>query len=92
MDDLHIQSVNLITNNPRKIEKLQALGIALEGRTPSHIVPNEHNEQYLKVNLVRNIADEKTKEEKMNHMLNISTTSNERPLTQMPTSVTELHT
>jgi len=62
LDDLQIQSVRLITNNPRKIEKLESLGIVIDGRIPSDVKPNQYNVQYLK-----------TKEEKMNHMLSIPT-------------------
>lgn len=44
---LRIKSVQLITNNPRKIAGLSALGIQVTGRIPIVIPPNPYNEFYL---------------------------------------------
>lgn len=44
---LRVRSVQLITNNPRKIEGLRALGIDVTGRIPIVISPNPFNEFYL---------------------------------------------
>ncbi len=44
---LRVQSVQLITNNPRKINALSALGIRVTGRIPIVIPSNPFNEFYL---------------------------------------------
>ena len=51
LDDLQIKSVNIMTNNPRKIEQLQSLGIIIADRTPIRIESNPYNVQYLKVRI-----------------------------------------
>ena len=40
-------SVRLLTNNPAKIARLEALGVAVSGRQPVEIAPNPHNAAYL---------------------------------------------
>mgnify|MGYP001820186675 FL=1 len=52
-----ISSINLITNNPRKVDALQKLGIDITRRIPILIEPNDHNKHYLKV-----------KGDKLNHL------------------------
>lgn len=44
---LHIQSVQLMTNNPKKISQLTQYGIQINGRIPHIMEPNEHNLFYL---------------------------------------------
>lgn len=44
---LKIQSVKLITNNPKKIQQLTDYGIKVNGRIPHIMPPNEHNRFYL---------------------------------------------
>ncbi len=44
---LGVRSVELMTNNPRKIEGLQRRGVQIVGRTPLLIEPNPHNVKYL---------------------------------------------
>jgi GTP cyclohydrolase II len=44
---LHIQSVQLMTNNPKKINQLTQYGIQINGRIPHIMEPNEHNLFYL---------------------------------------------
>ena len=56
---LGVQSIDLFTNNPRKIEGLKACGIDVAGREPIIIEPNRYNTRYLK-----------TKQEKSGHLLN----------------------
>lgn len=58
LEDLGIKKVNLMTNNPRKINELLEYGIEVENRVPIQINHNENNEFYLK-----------TKKEKLHHML-----------------------
>ncbi len=57
LDHLGVQKVNLITNNPAKIEALTALGLEVIERTPLHVGENPHNAAYLetKQNRMRHI-------------------------------------
>lgn len=55
--DMDIESIRLITNNPRKIEKLTTLGIDVKGAIPMVVdSPTEFNRKYLQ-----------TKQDRMNH-------------------------
>lgn len=58
LGDLQVQSVELITNNPEKIDALTQLGIKVEKRIPIEIPANTDNLGYLK-----------TKANKMAHLL-----------------------
>ncbi len=50
---LNIESVLLMTNNPKKIQGLQQHGIVISGRVP-HVMPaNEHNRFYLETKAAR---------------------------------------
>lgn len=44
---LQVRSIRLMTNNPRKIAGLEALGVRVTGRIPLVIPPNEYNRFYL---------------------------------------------
>ena len=55
---LKVRSIQLMTNNPRKIDALTRLGVKVTGRIPVIIPPNPYNEFYLK-----------TKAEKSGHWL-----------------------
>jgi GTP cyclohydrolase II len=44
---LRVKSINLITNNPKKIEQLTQHGIKVNGRIPHVMQPNDHNRFYL---------------------------------------------
>ncbi len=44
---LKIESVQLMTNNPKKIDQLTRYGIKVNGRIPHIMEPNEHNRFYL---------------------------------------------
>jgi GTP cyclohydrolase II len=44
---LKIQSIQLMTNNPRKIAQLTQYGIQVSGRVPHIMQPNDHNRFYL---------------------------------------------
>jgi GTP cyclohydrolase II len=44
---LKIDSVQLMTNNPKKIDQLRQYGIQVNGRIPHIMEPNEHNRFYL---------------------------------------------
>ncbi len=57
---LRVRSIQLITNNPKKIEELAKNGVKVTGRIP-HIMPvNEHNQFYLE-----------TKAQKSGHMIDL---------------------
>jgi GTP cyclohydrolase II len=58
--DLDVRSVELITNNPDKIESLIALGINVTGRIPALIPPNCFSAPYLatKFTRMRHIAED----------------------------------
>jgi GTP cyclohydrolase II len=42
-----VRSIRIITNNPRKVAGLEQHGIAIVGRIPLVVPPNEHNVFYL---------------------------------------------
>lgn len=58
LESLQVKSVDLITNNPKKIDDLKALGIAVNDRIPIEIPAHDDNLNYLK-----------TKASKMAHWL-----------------------
>lgn len=58
LESLQIKSVKLMTNNPKKIEALTKLGIAVQERIPIQVVAHDDNVDYLK-----------TKAKKMAHLL-----------------------
>jgi GTP cyclohydrolase II len=47
LQSLEVSSVRLITNNPNKITQLTQYGVAVTGRIPHVIPPNDHNRFYL---------------------------------------------
>ncbi|MBO0473632.1 GTP cyclohydrolase II [Enterococcus ureasiticus] len=55
-----VEEIDLITNNPEKIEQLKAFGIKINQRVSIEITPIEENRNYLKA-----------KKEKFNHLLSI---------------------
>ena len=57
-EDLGIKKIKLITNNPKKIEYVEGIGIDIVKRVPAITVTNKHNENYLQ-----------TKKDQMGHML-----------------------
>lgn len=44
---LGVESIRLMTNNPRKIEQLRHYGVRITGRIPHVLPPNDHNRFYL---------------------------------------------
>lgn len=59
--DLGLNSIKLITNNPRKIVGLEGYGLKVTDRVPLEIDPNKNNEFYLQV-----------KKDKMGHLLDLN--------------------
>lgn len=61
LENLGVKSVQLLTNNPRKISGLQEYGIEVKKRIPIEIKPNQINAFYLQ-----------TKAQKSGHLLNLT--------------------
>jgi 3,4-dihydroxy 2-butanone 4-phosphate synthase/GTP cyclohydrolase II len=58
--DLGVRSIDLLTNNPRKIVGLEAYGLRVNGRVPIHVPAQRHNRRYLA-----------TKRDKLGHLLGL---------------------
>lgn len=58
LKDLGIDTITIMTNNPKKLIGLEGHGIKISGRSPIQISPVKNNEEYLK-----------TKKNKMGHLL-----------------------
>ncbi|WP_198306255.1 GTP cyclohydrolase II [Arcobacter vandammei] len=58
LKDLNIKKINILTNNPAKLEFLESLDIEIVERIPTIVEPNCYNKEYLK-----------TKKEKMGHLI-----------------------
>lgn len=56
LKDMGIGSIQLMTNNPRKVERLEALGVSIVDKIPILVKVNPDNRKYLE-----------TKRERMNH-------------------------
>ncbi len=63
---LHIRSIEIMTNNPAKIEDLRRHGVEIVGRIPLVIPPNPRSRHYLE-----------TKRTKMGHLLEFEQTDDE---------------
>ena len=60
LHSLEIKSVQLMTNNPNKIQQLEGFGVVVSGRIPHQLPPNPHNVDYLR-----------TKGERSGHLLSL---------------------
>lgn len=60
LKDLGIETINLLTNNPDKIDQLAQYGIIINKRIPLEVNPNKKNKSYLK-----------TKKDKLGHKLSL---------------------
>ena len=49
LEHLNISSIRLMTNNPRKVEALESMGVEVTEIVPIHMGSNPHNESYLAV-------------------------------------------
>jgi len=56
--DLGVRKIRLLTNNPRKVVGLEGYGLEIVKQLPIKILPNEHNQKYLR-----------TKRDKMGHTI-----------------------
>ena len=61
LKSLKVKSIQLMTNNPKKINDLTRFGVKINGRIPLVIPPNQYNEFYLR-----------TKAEKSGHLIDFS--------------------
>jgi len=50
---LQVASIDLMSNNPSKIEDLRAHGVRIEGRIPVVVPPNPYNRRYLETKRVK---------------------------------------
>lgn len=57
--DLGLRQLRTLTNNPKKVNRLEVYGIKIAEQLPIEIEPNEHNAHYLR-----------TKKQKLGHQLN----------------------
>lgn len=76
LGSLHVKSVKLMTNNPRKVDDLRRHGVTVTERMPLIIPSNPHNEFYLR-----------TKAEKSGHL--IDTRGKEHLLEQIDWPIVE---
>mmetsp|Transcript_15779 Transcript_15779/g.23483 ORF Transcript_15779/g.23483 Transcript_15779/m.23483 type:complete len:266 (+) Transcript_15779:184-981(+) len=59
LKDMGIKTINLMTNNPFKVESLKKLGVHIANRTPIVMACNKHNQAYIE-----------TKAKRMGHLIN----------------------
>jgi GTP cyclohydrolase II len=60
LGSLHVRSIEIMTNNPAKIEDLRRHGVRIEGRIPLVIPPHPADREYLE-----------TKRKKLGHLLDL---------------------
>ena len=53
LHQLGVESVCILTNNPKKIAGVQSYGIQVDGVIPIRMTPNEHNTRYLDTKRVK---------------------------------------
>jgi GTP cyclohydrolase II len=53
LEHLGVASIRLMTNNPAKVKALRALGVTIDGRTPSIVGHNPHSAPYLEAKRLR---------------------------------------
>lgn len=58
---LGVKTMNLMTNNPRKVSGLDGFGLTIKSRVPIEISPNDNNRDYLQ-----------TKRDKLGHLLSMA--------------------
>ncbi|MBC7644913.1 MAG: bifunctional 3,4-dihydroxy-2-butanone-4-phosphate synthase/GTP cyclohydrolase II, partial [Thermoleophilia bacterium] len=58
LTDLGVRSINLLTNNPKKVAALEEYGTVVNSRVPLEIEANDENRSYLA-----------TKRDKLGHLL-----------------------
>ncbi len=53
LEHFHVQSVQLMTNNPAKVDSLRSLGVEVVGRVPVVVPPNAFSADYLETKRAR---------------------------------------
>jgi GTP cyclohydrolase II len=53
LESMHVKSIRLITNNPKKIEDLTKNGVKVNGRIPHVMQPNQYNQFYLETKALK---------------------------------------
>jgi GTP cyclohydrolase II len=53
MKSLDLRSIQLMTNNPFKINELEKQGIIISARLPHELPPNPHNRGYLATKIAK---------------------------------------
>lgn len=53
LKDMNVKSIQLMTNNPRKVQELSKLGVTIEGRITCLVEGNEHSSGYLQAKMDR---------------------------------------
>lgn len=53
LKNIGVESVKLLTNNPRKVEGLTQNGVIVSERVPLLVNPTEHNHQYLRTKMTK---------------------------------------
>jgi GTP cyclohydrolase II len=53
LHSLHVKSIRLMTNNPKKIDELRRYGVNVTGRLPHVVSPNEYNRFYLETKALK---------------------------------------
>ncbi|HTW54960.1 MAG TPA: GTP cyclohydrolase II [Thermoplasmata archaeon] len=70
---LHVRSIEIMTNNPAKVEDLRRHGVEIVGRIPVEVKPTAQNRLYLE-----------TKQRKMGHWLHVEQPDEADPSTATP--------
>lgn len=60
LGSLHVNSIQILTNNPSKVADLQRHGVRILGRVPVVVPPNQYNLPYLE-----------TKQKRMGHLIDL---------------------
>ncbi|MBC7877516.1 MAG: GTP cyclohydrolase II [Anaerolineales bacterium] len=53
LQSLKVQSIRLMTNNPKKLDQLTQYGVKINGRVPHFLPSNEHNRSYLETKVAK---------------------------------------
>jgi GTP cyclohydrolase II len=69
---LDVRSIQLMTNNPRKREALEALGVTISARIPHRVASNPHNAAYLQTKALRSGHDLEPSEPALRPVLRVA--------------------
>ena len=77
LEDMCIDSINLITNNPRKVDRLVSLGVNVKGTIPMVVKANKHNINYIKA------KKERMRHKNFGEILSLDTQQNNNELSNI---------